>query len=455
MRFFIFSLILLLPAVIWADGATLTHEYQLRNGLKLVVREDHRAPVVFSSIWYKVGSSYESNGTTGISHMLEHMMFQGTKRFPPGMVFKIVSQHGGRQNAMTSSDFTAYYQILPAKYLSLSFEIEADRMKGLTLEAKRYASEHQVVLEERRMRIDDQPRALTRLRFRAAALINNPYHHPIIGWLPDLKNLTLDNLTNWYRTWYQPNNAIVVVVGDVQPSQVLALAKQYFANIPAGKVPVLKSRTEIPGLGERRVTVNAPAKLSYLLMGYNVPELTTIAQKWQPYALMVLAGVLDAGDSSRLSRDLVRGKQIAATASAYYSPYRLHNDLFMLSAIPTAGHTVAELETNLLNEVERLQQQAVSLPELNRVKAQVIASNVFQKDSLYQQALDIGAAEVVGLSWRDEAEFVKRIQAVTAAQVQAVAKQYLIKARLTVGNLNPLNINLNAKQTSSGAVHAN
>ncbi|WP_455197976.1 M16 family metallopeptidase, partial [Kaarinaea lacus] len=288
-----------------SDGV---HEYRLANGLKILVKEDHRAPVVVSQIWYKAGSSYEHNGSTGVAHVLEHMMFKGTQKLGPNEFSKIISANGGRENAFTGKDYTAYFQQLEKSRLPISFELEADRMANLKLRAEDFEKEVKVVMEERRMRTDDKPRSLTYEHFIATAFVNSPYHHPIIGWMNDLENMTVDDMRQWYSNWYAPNNATLVVVGDVDPQQVLTLAREHYGKIPPGKVPDIKPQQEVEQNGIRRIVVKEPAQLSYLLMGYKVPVLKTAENDWEPYALEMLAHVLDGSDSSRFNRELIRGK---------------------------------------------------------------------------------------------------------------------------------------------------
>jgi len=430
-----------------ALAATNTYEYRLQNGLKLIVRENHRAPVVISSVWYKVGGSYEHDGITGISHMLEHMMFKGTQRFGPGEFIKMVNDHGGMQNAMTSADYTMYYQVFSADKLGLSFELEADRMKNLELKKDLFEKEHQVVMEERRMRVDDNPQALTSERFNAAAFINNPYHHPVIGWMTDLRNLSLQDLKKWYETWYAPNNTIVVVVGDVKASQVFNLAKKYFGPLKASDVPKLKPRREVMSVGPKKVTIQVPAKVPWIIMGFNVPVLKTAKEQWKAYALFVLTSILDSGMSGRLSSDLVREKKIAVSTGVGYNIYSLHSSLLLLEGVPAANHSIKDLRKAFLKEILKLKKTPVSNVELERVKAQVIANNIYKQDSVMNQAFDIGRPEIVGLSWRDSDAFVSRVEAVTPKQIQAVAKEFLSPQNLTVGILKP------EKLTKKGADH--
>ncbi len=434
-RILLLPLVALLAPAAFAAGAT--HEYRLANGLKLIVREDHRAPVVVSQIWYKVGSSYEPEGTTGISHALEHMMFKGTKKYGPGMFSRIIAENGGSENAFTSRDYTAYFQMLEKSRLPIAFKLEADRMQNLALKAKEYAKEIRVVKEERRMRTEDKPTALTGEHFMAAAFMESPYGQPVIGWDDDLNHLTVKDLRAWYHRWYAPNNATLVVAGDVRPRAIYRLAKKYFGPIPARRIVPVKPRIEPVQRGERRIVVKAPAKLPYLVMGYKTPNLKAEPKSWEPYALDVLAGVLDGGDSARLSRELVRGSAVATSAGAGYSLYARLPGLFELDAIPAQGHTVKEVENALLDQVRKLQQKPVSAAELERVKAQVVADKVYQRDSVFYQAMQIGMLESVGLDWRLADEYADKIRAVTPAQVQAVARKYLIDDHLTVAVLEP------------------
>lgn len=429
-----------LPIAAWAQGAT--HEFKLDNGLKLVVKEDHRAPVVVSQVWYKVGLSYEHNGITGVSHALEHMMFKGTEKHPAGEFSRIISRQGGEENAFTGRDHTAYYQSLEKSRLPIAFELEADRMRNLSLKSEDFTKELKVVIEERRLRTEDEPESVTYEEFNAAAFLSNPYRNPVIGWMSDVQGLTIDDLRQWYQTWYAPNNAVVVVVGDVDPQQVLALAKQYFGSLPPGKIPAVKPQDEVEQRGQRSILVRAPAKVSYLVMGYPVPVLKTAEQdkgrEWEPYALTVLAAILAGGDSARFAKELVRGSQVAASTGASYNIYARMPDLLVFDGTPAEGHTVAELEQALLAQIKRIREQPVSEDELTRVKAQVTAEKVFERDSVYYQATQIGLTESVGLDWRVLDELLPRIKAVTAQQVQEVARKYLADEHRTRAELVPL-----------------
>ncbi len=414
-------------------------ETVLKNGLRVIVKPDHRAPVVISQVWYKVGSSYETGGTTGVSHVLEHMMFKGTEKYPAGEFNKIISRNGGEDNAFTSKDYTAYYQKLEKSRLKVSFELEADRMRGLLLPEDEFDKEVMVVMEERRWRTEDKPQSLTYEQFYATAFDNSGYHNPTIGWMDDLKNMTVEDLNTWYQRYYAPNNATVVVVGDVEPEAVFQLAEKYFAPLKPFKITPVKPRVERQQKGTKRIAMKLEAKLPYLLMGYKVPVLNTATEQWEPYALDVLAGILDGGDSARFSKNLVRGSKIASSAGAGYSMDSRVQSLFLLDGVPSKGVTPAQLEKALLAELEVLKTRLVSDAELDRVKAQVISSAVYEQDSMFYQAMKIGIAETVGIGWKKQAEYVAQIKAVTAQQVQQVAKKYFIPQTLTVAVLEPIN----------------
>jgi len=421
-----------------ADIDPTVHEYKLDNGMRLIVKENHRAPVVVSQIWYRIGSSYEHIGLTGISHVLEHMMFKGTDKHPAGEFSRIIAENGGSENAFTGRDYTSYFQQLEKSRLPVAFALEADRMRHLQLPPKEFDKEVKVVMEERRMRTEDKPSALTYEKFMATAFQVNPYHNPVIGWMDDLKALTVKDLRNWYHTWYSPNNATLVVAGDVEPQTVYALAKQYFGPLEPSVLPVEKPRKEPEQLGERRLIVKRPAELPVLLMGYKVPVLRTAGEPWKAYALEVLANILDGGDSARLSRDLVRGSQIAAGASAGYDLLARHDSLLTLQGTPAQGHSVSELEAALRKQIARLRDTLVHRDELERIKAQVTAAKVYQMDSVFYQAMQIGMLETVGLDWREGERYVERVNAVTPEQIQQVAREYLSDDHLTVAVLEPL-----------------
>ncbi|KAF0190628.1 MAG: peptidase M16 domain-containing protein [Gammaproteobacteria bacterium] len=433
-------LLVLTNSAIGADRVPV-HEFRLDNGLKLIVKEDHRAPVVVSQVWYKVGSSYEHDGVTGLSHVLEHMMFKGTKKYPAGEFSRIIAENGGSENAFTGRDYTAYYQQLEKSRLEVSFRMESDRMRNLLLKDDEVVKETNVVKEERRLRTDDQPKALTYEQFTSVAYLSSPYRIPVIGWMDDLDHLQIDDLRNWYQQWYAPNNAVLVVVGDVDPDAVLKLAKKYFGPLKPSKITPVKPRAEIEQKGERRITVKVPAELPYLMVGYKVPTLTTATADWEPYALDVLAAILDGGSSARFSKNLVRGTEVAANAGAGYSLDDRLQSLFLIDGTPAHGHTIAELEKGVYQQLDDLKTTLVSADELDRIKVQVVANEIYEQDSIFFQAMQIGTMETVGLDWRLLDQQVERIRAVTPEQVRDVARRYLVDTQRTVAILDPLPLN--------------
>lgn len=446
----IFLLLLGMTSLAFVDGkAETTHEKTFANGMKVVVKEDHRAGVVTSQVWYRVGSAQEHSGITGLSHLLEHMMFMGTEKHPAGTFSSMLAEVGARDNAFTGRDYTAYHQLMGKNNLEISFALESDRMLNLVFSPDKFASELEVVKEERRLRTDDNPNALVYEQLYATAFINSPYHHPIIGWMNDLNHLTIEDLKQWYERWYAPNNATLVVAGDVQPQAVFALAEKYFAKLEKRPIKTNKPRIETPQTGTRRVTVRMVAELPYLMLGYKVPSLTTAEHDWEAYALAVLAGILDGGRSARLSKYLVRERELAASAGCSYYIYARYPTLFLFDATPTAAHSVADVEQALYAEIRNLQETLVSEKELARVKAQVIANEVYQQDSLRRQAIIIGILETVGLGWRVMDEYSARINAVTAEQVQQVVRKYLIEQGVTIALLEPLAKELQANAATT------
>lgn len=413
------------------------HEFRLPNGLRLIVKEDHRAPVVVTQIWYRAGSLDEFNGATGVAHVLEHMMFKGTKKVPAGEFSKRIAAAGGRENAFTSRDYTAYFQQLHKSRLALAMELEADRMRNLILTRGEFEKEIKVVMEERRLRTEDEPRSLVYEKLMATAYQAHPYQRPIIGWMNDLENMKAEDARAWYARWYAPNNALLVVVGDVNPKEVLALARRYYGGYSSMRLPERKPQEEPPQAGIKRITLKAPAELPYLLMGYHAPVLRDAGHDWEPYALEMLAGVLDGNPSARLNKSLVREARIAQSAGAGYDATARGPGMFVLDGTPSEGKTVAELEAALRAEIDRIVRDGVTEEELQRVKSQVIASEVYKRDSTFYQAMEIGQTEMVGLSYRDLDIMVKKLQEVSAAQVQEVAKKYFNDDRLTVAVLDP------------------
>ena len=428
-------------------------EKTLSNGLKVIVKEDHRAPVLVQQIWYHVGSMDEITGTTGIAHVLEHMMFKGTKSVPPGEFSRRIAAAGGRENAFTSYDYTAYFQQLHKDKLELAMKLESDRMHNLVLSDAEFAKEIQVVMEERRMRTDDEPHALLSEQLMAMAYEEHPYQHPIIGWMNDLKTLTAADARNWYQRWYTPNNATLVVAGDVKASEVFALAQRYYGKIPSRALPLRKNFVEPAQLGSKRFIVKAPAELPLLVMAYQAPTLRDPQKDTIPYALEVLGGVLDGNQSARLNKALVREKQVASDVGAGYDSTARGPSLFTLEGTPSAGVSVAALEAAIREQIAILVRDGISPEELARVKAQVTANEVYKLDSVFYQAMQLGQMESIGLKHQDIPVMLEKIQAVTAQQVQDVARDFLKDDNLIVGVLDPQALAGKPKRNTGGDTH--
>ena len=427
-------------------------ETRLANGLRVIVKEDRRAPTAVHMVWYRAGSMDEKDGTSGVAHVLEHLMFKATKTLRAGEFNRLVAEAGGRDNAFTSRDYTAYFQIVPKAALPEMMRLEADRMANLTLDAKEFAAEIKVVMEERRLRTDDNPQGLVYEALSSTMFQAHPYRRPIIGWMDDLEHMTWRDAQDWYRQWYAPNNAYVVVVGDVDHREVFRLAQKYYGPNKARALPDRKPQNEPEQAGIRRVNVKAPAKLPYLIMAWKAPKLRDVNKDRDPYALDVLSSVLDGHDASRFAKNLVRGSRVAQSAGAGYDATLRGETSFILDGQPAEGKTIADLEAALRAEIKRVQDEGVSAEELARVKTQSIAAQVYKRDSLMAQAMEIGGAEAVGQSWRDIDLLLEKIKSVTAEDVQTVAKKYFKDDTLSIAVLDPQPLDESKPKKPSGAV---
>ncbi|MCE0722381.1 insulinase family protein [Legionella sp. PC1000] len=433
MRKILFTLLMVLSCQTFSQ----VQEFILNNGLKILVKEDHRAPIVVSMIWYNVGSADEPGGITGVSHAIEHMMFKGTEKYPLGVFSKTIAAIGGQANAFTNNDYTAFFEKTAASKLAASFELEADRMNHLLLDANEFAKEIRVIQEERRLRTEDNPQALAFERFLATAHLSAPYHHPVIGWMSDLKHMSVEDIREWYKKYYAPNNATLVVVGDVNPEQVRTLAEYYFGALPKHPVPARRLQKEPPALGQKIVHIQASAKLPLLMVGYTVPSVNTAKKDYEPYALEIIAGILDAGESARFSKNLIRGKHIATDANSYYSPYTRYQTQFIVYGSPSQNHTISDLQNGLLNEIDDLKKNQVTAQDLQRVKHQIIAQKTFEKDSIFGQASELGLLETIGIGWQKAGEYTKAINAITPQQIQQTAQRYFQENNMTTAILEP------------------
>jgi zinc protease len=419
------------------DVVNKTYEYHLENGLTLLVTPDHRAPVVISQVWYKIGSIYEPKGLTGISHMLEHMMFKGTTKFKPGEIEEIVLNNGGQQNAFTSHDYTAYYQYWGADKLEESFDIESSRMSDLTLNENLFIKEKEVVKEERRMRIEDNPQGYAYETLIDLAYNPNPMHHPVIGWMNDIEDYKLADLDKWYTSYYAPNNATIIVVGDVNPENVYNLVSKYFSHIPSSnKIPTKPKKINLINSGYKNKKIERPnVQVPTLLMAYTTPSLITAKDKWEPYALAVLDTIIADTNSSRLRKELVRKDELAISISSNYDPFSISQSLLTITALPNNGVKPQELQEKIIIQLNDIKKTGITQKELTRIKNTIIADKVYALDSIPTQANMLGSVVSIGLPKNTIEEYLSALTKVTASQVKEVANKYLNTDNLTVVEL--------------------
>ncbi|MGE0471163.1 MAG: M16 family metallopeptidase [Nitrospira sp.] len=409
-------------------------EYILSNGMKVLLVEVPKAPVATVQVWYKVGSRNEVMGRAGLSHMLEHMMFKGTTKYPKGSFSRIVRKNGGIDNAFTGQDFTAYFENVAADRVPLALELEADRMQGLTLDNTEFQTEREVVKEERRLRSEDDPQGALVEALFAQAYMSHPYHWPVIGWFADLDAMTLEDLQRHYDTFYSPNNATLVVVGDIKADALLPTIKRLFEPIPRGPSPKQSLPVEPEQRGERRFLLKREAQVPFVMMGFRVPNYSSD----DSYALDVLESILSRGKSSRLYQSLVYEQKNSLSVGAEYSLIQTDPGLFYFYSLVNPSAKVETVEAALQREIARLQNEPPSELELQRAKNQIEAARTFEQDSNFRRAMLLGQAEMVGAGWRRVDQFVERIRAVTAKDIQRVARQYLTEDNRTLGILVPL-----------------
>ncbi len=406
------------------------HETSLSNGLKVLVQEVHTAPVVSFMVWYKVGSRNETAGATGISHLLEHMMFKGTPTYGKGEIARLLQRNGASFNAGTSLDYTCYYEVLASDRLELAIQLESDRMRNALIPDEEHRLEMTVVRSELERNEDNPHRALY-LQCFAQAFEAHPYHWPTIGWRTDVEQITTEQIREYYRRYYVPNNATVVIVGDVDRAKVLALVERTFGAIPRGADPPEMKVVEPPQIGERRFKIRKPGDTRYLMVAWRNPAMTDP----DTYALDVLGMILGHGKTSRLYRGLVDGKlatDVDASNETARDPF-----LLIVQATVAPGATLDSVEAGLYKEIVRLQKGPVAPEELARAKRQVQASFVYAKDSIRSLAQQLGYFETVA-SYKYLETYLDKIAAVTPEAIQRVARKYLIEDARTVGWYDPL-----------------
>jgi zinc protease len=432
------------PAWALPPAASAAQSFTLANGMTVIVKPDRRAPTVAHMLWVRVGAMDEVDGTSGVAHVLEHMLFKGTPTVPPGEFSRRVAALGGRDNAFTSRDATAYHQQVPADQLEAVMRLEADRFANNQWPDDEFRRELEVVKEERRQRTDDSPRALFFEQFSAQSWTTHPYRRPIVGWMSDLQAMVPDDARAFYRQWYSPANAAVVIAGDVDVAQVRALAERLYGAIPARAVPARKPREEPPQQGPRRFEYRAAVDQAMVVLGYKVPHLldpaVDDATSTDALALTLLAAVLDGYDGARLGRALVQGvggQRIADSVSASHGLVGRGPQQFTLLAVPAQGVTPEMVTAALKAEVQRVAREGVTETELQRVKTQWTASEVYKLDSVFNQARELGQQWLLGWGLDGQARLMARLRAITPAQVQSVAQRYFGDEQLTTGVLLP------------------
>jgi zinc protease len=408
-------------------------EYTLKNGLKVLLLEDRKAPTATFQIWYRVGSRDENVGKTGLSHLLEHMMFKGTEKYVPKTFSQTIKRAGGIDNAFTSKEYTGYFQMLASDRIGLPIELEADRMRNLVLTKESVLSERDVVMEERRLRYEDDPQRLIYEKVMALAFLNHPYRWPVIGWMSDLENVNPEDLVSHYRKYYVPNNAVIIVVGDINKEEMLSKIKTAFENIPAGPQIPPATIEEEEQRGERRFYLKKEAELPFIVSAYKVPDL----KHEDSFALEVLGSILSDGKSSRLYQKLVYEQQVALSAWAGYEGFYKDPFLFLTGATAASGRGIEDVENAMNAEIEKIKKTPPSGQEVQKAKNQVEASFIMGQDSIYMQARVIGTFEMIG-GWQLWERYLEGIRSVTPEDVSRVAGKYLIPDTRTTGILVPL-----------------
>jgi len=407
-------------------------EFVLDNGLKVLLLEDHKSPSVTFQVWYRVGSRNEKDGKSGLAHFLEHFMFKGTPTTAPEEYSRIIAKNGGRSNAFTTPDMTVYFATMSREKISIQLELEADRMANALLGETYFEPEKKVIQEERRLRTDDNPAAALGEVSNAVAYTVHPYRRPVVGWMEDIENLSRQDLVDFYKLYYAPNNAFIVVSGDFSTAEILPKIKTAYGQIPRGAEPPKVKVTEPEQRGERRVTLKKEAELPFIMMYYHAPNLTSP----DSFALDLLSVVLAGGRSSRLHHELVYKKRLASGIDADYSAVSIDPTGFSVSAQLLPGKDMPELEREIDRQLEKMKNDLVTDKELQKAKNQVEAAFVFAQDSIFGQAMKIGLYEIAG-GWRQMDDYLDGIRKVSREDIRRVAKKYLERDRRTVGILIP------------------
>ena len=429
------------PAPAATGGQPSVQQFTLANGLTVIVKPDHRAPTAVHMLWVRVGSMDEVDGSSGVAHVLEHMLFKGTPSVPAGEFSRRVAALGGRENAFTNRDYTGYYQQIPASRLEDVMKLESDRFAHNQWPDEEFKKELEVVKEERRMRTEDNPRALLNEALNAAVFVASPYRRPVVGWMSDLQAMTPDDARAFFQRWYVPANAAVVVAGDVDVDQVRVLVEKYYGGLANQPVPARKPRVEPAQTGVKRIAFKAPAEQATVTLAYKVPSYGAGANPGDDadaLALTVLSAVLDGYSGARLERALTQGPdRVADSAGSDNGLWGRGPQLFMLMGVPAQGKTTQQVEDALKAQVTRIAREGITAAELARVKTQWVAQEVYKLDSLFNQARELGTQWAQGFGVDAGDKLIDQLRQVTAEQVQSVAQRYFSDDALTVAQLVP------------------
>lgn len=410
-----------------------THEFVLDNGLKVIVHEDHRAPVVTSQLWFKVGSIDEAPGQTGLSHALEHMLYQGSSKTCAGEAAAILESLGAVENAVTHKDVTLYYQTLATPYLGVAFELMADLMSTAHLRAEDLTPEMAVIREERRLQVDDSPSATALERLMTLASPSSSYRTPVIGWMSDLHRLNAADLRAWYESRYAPGNATLVVVGDVTLDQVKPLAERYFGALANRPSPPVLKPLELPEPGVRKLSLYQAVPSPELIMAFNVPGLATAEVRQTAHALRLIEMLLAGSQSARLPKRLTHQEQLFSHVSSTYDVYSRSDTLLVLRARLNGKHAASldEAQTRIWQILDELRSTPPPIEELERARTQLIARRIYARDFIENTAQHLGALESAGLSWQLMDQEVAEFKKVTPDDIRRAAQTYLIRERLS------------------------
>ena len=430
--FVLWVMFLLFPALCSAEVFKDASEARLSNGLKVIMLENHKSPIISFQVWYRVGARNEKTGKTGLAHMLEHMMFKGTSKVSGEEFVRTIYEMGGEQNASTSHESTGYFEALASDRIGVPIDFESDRMSNLVLRESDFRTERMVVLEERRMRVDDNPQSFLLEQLEAAAFQSQPYHWPIIGWAEDIERLTIEDVKAFYSTCYNPANAFVVVTGDFKKEALLDEMEKAFGKIPTGTPAQQYFIQDPPQPGERRVIVERPAQVGSLVLAWHVPNL----RSQDSYTLEVIKAILAEGKTSRLYDHLVRGKALVLESNVDYSLTTRDPGLFYISVSVLPGKDFGEIEQAIYDELELLKKTPVGFREMQKAKNQLEADFVFDQESIFSLGQKLADYEIA-LDWASIGAYVPSIRSVTAQEIQRVASKYFTAQKRNIGILIP------------------